>query len=240
MHRFTTECIVLKNINYKDADKIFTLYSKERGKITAVAKGIRKISSKRKGLVDTFNHIKVSITESSNSFDYLTEVVPVTTFNNLKASLDYSVLGYYVLELCDRLTESNDPNENIFDLLLKTLKLMESQFLDPKVVVCYFELSLVRNLGYAIRFDSCINCGKKFSLDWGSYRLNLALGGLVCNDCKNGLQIALQDAQFLHFLQKGKLVKDLKVSSETLSLIKVFIRSILEDNFKTSRAFGNF
>lgn len=240
MRNFTTECIVLKNINYKEADKIFTLYSRDRGKITAVAKGIRKISSRRKGIIDTFNHIKVSITESSNSFDYLTEVVPVTTFNYLKANLEYSVLGYYILELCERLTENNDPNENIFELLLKTLRLLETQLLDPKIVVSYFEVSLVRSLGYELKFDSCVTCRKAFSLDWGTYRINLALGGLACDDCKNGLPISQQDAHFLHLLQKGKLGKDLTVSSDTLNLIKVFIRSILEDTFKTSKAFGSF
>lgn len=240
MNRFTTECIVLKSINYKDADKIYTFYSKDKGKISVTVKGVRKISSKRKGTLDTCNHIRVGITEAQNSFNYLSEVVPLTSFNTLKSDLQLSIKGYYVLELCDRLVETEDPNPKIFELLLKTLRLLDGRILDPVVAVGYFELLLMKSLGYELRFDACVKCGKRFSQTWQEYRLNFAIGGLICDDCKNGMLIKSSDAMGLYLLEKGKISKDAHISAETLSLIKAFIQSVLDERFRTVRMFGAF
>ena len=70
----TLEAIVLKNRKHGEADKIFTLYSKKKGKITAIAKGVRKVSSRRGGNLDTLNHVVLGVNEGKGDFKYITEV----------------------------------------------------------------------------------------------------------------------------------------------------------------------
>lgn len=238
MYRFTTECIVLKNTNYKDSDKIFTLLSKDKGKIVVVAKGVRKIASRRKGTLDTFNHIRVGITESRNSFDYLTEVVPITSFTELKNDLHSAVKGYYMLELCDRLLEPENSQTEVFELLLKVLRLLDKKALDASILVGYFELLLMKKLGYELRFDRCVSCTRSFSDDWEGFRVNFNLGGLICENCKNGLSIKPSDANAFYYLEKGKVSKETYISVETLSLLKLYVQSVLDDKLRTQRIFG--
>ena len=236
--KYNSECIVIKNINYQDADRIYTLYSREKGKISATAKGVRKISSRRNGVLDTLNYVNVSISESTNGFKYINEVVHKESFSALKDKLDYSKKGYYVLELIHRLIEDEEPNEEIFDLIVKTLKLLNEAKMPKEIVLSFFELRLLKLLGYALTFGSCVSCKREFSNEWKEYRINLALGGLICDRCRNGLLIPANDAIFLNSLEKGKLLKGATVSKETLNLIKVFIQGVLEDDFRTVRAFG--
>lgn len=239
MRKFNTEAVILKSIKYRDSDKIFTLFSPDQGKFTAIGRGIRKISSKRSGTMDTLNHVQISITSQNNGPKYISEVVLVNSFPKLKDDLGYSVKGFYIVELLHRLIEDEAPNYELFETVIKTLKLLDSKRLNSDMALSYFEISLMRQLGYALRFGECVSCGKEFSDDWNYYRMNLGLGGLVCDDCRNGLLISPKDAQFLNSIEKGKVVKEAVVSKETLNLVRTFIRDILEDNFRTAKVFGS-
>ena len=236
--KYNLECVVIKNVKYQDSDRIYTLYSKELGKISATAKGVRKISSRRNGTLDTLNYVQANISESSKGFRYINEVAPKDSFSVLKDDLSYSKQGYYVIELIHRLIEDEEPSEEIFDLLVKTLKLLSDSKIENEIILSFFELRLLKLLGYALTFDSFVSCKKEFSRNCGVYRVNLALGGLICDDCKNGLLIPAKDAIFLNSLEKGKLLKNTTVSKETLNLIKVFIQNVLESDFQTVKAFG--
>ena len=74
MKKYNLRAVVIKSIKYKDADKIFTQFSKEMGKISANARGVRKISSRRAGNLDTLNLVSVAIRTSDNGFNDIEEV----------------------------------------------------------------------------------------------------------------------------------------------------------------------
>lgn len=238
MHKYNVEGIILKNINYKDADKIFTIYSREKGKFTAIASGVRKMTSKRKGVLDSLNHVQFSLNKSSNRPTYISEVVLINSFSTLKSDLEYSVKGYYVLELIHRFIEDEEANPKIFDFVIKTLRLLDEKRLNPEIALSYFELSLMKHLGYALRFNSCVSCNKLFDEDWSNFKINLGLGGLVCDSCQNGFNIPAKDAHFLNGIERGVLVKDASVTGETLHLLRSFVQNVLEDSFRTAKVFG--
>lgn len=239
MRKFNTEALILKSLKYRDSDKIFTLFSPDQGKFTAIGRGIRKITSKRSGVLDTLNHVQISITSQTNGPKYISEVVLVNSFPQLKDDLDYSVKGFYIAELLHRLIEEASPSEELFEVAVKTLRLLDNRKLNSDMTLSYFEISLMRQLGYALRFGECVSCGREFSDNWTYYRMNLGLGGLVCDDCRNGLLIPSKDAYFLNGIEHGRVVKDANVSKETLNLVRTFIRDILEDNFRTAKVFGS-
>ncbi len=240
MPNFNAECIVLKSSNYKESDKIYTLYSKDYGKFIATARGVRKISSKRGGNLDTLNHVVVGISESEKGYKYISEVQSSNTFRNLKNSLEMSAKGFYLAELVHKLTEEEQQGQDIFDLLLKTLRLLDSGVMDPMLAISYFEISLMRILGYGLTLDSCIECSKALDETWDGCKINFGLGGLVCTQCSSmGIVLSVGEARFLKSMNKGKIFPDLHEYSRPVDLIKMHVRDVLDGATKTVQVFGN-
>jgi len=145
---YTTECVVLKFKTYKDNDRLYTLYSKEKGKIIANAKGVRKIKSKRSGNLDTLNHLFVGIHENGD-FKTITEVKPIKSYREIKKSLETIKHAYYICELIYRFTEEEDTKTNkLFTLLIHSLEMLEEGKHDLKAVESAFELNFLKILGY--------------------------------------------------------------------------------------------
>ena len=83
MKKVNTVAVVLKSINYRDSDKIYTLLSKDLGKIPAIARGVRKISSRRAGNLDTLNLVKVGLSEGLGGMRQIDEVSGLNSFTIL-------------------------------------------------------------------------------------------------------------------------------------------------------------
>jgi DNA repair protein RecO len=244
---YNVEGVVLKSFNHKDSDKIYTLYTHERGKISVFAKGVRKISSRRAGNLDTLNHVVVNINERTLSFKYLGEVVCKDSFSTIKKDLTSAARGFYISELIHRFTDEHQDDtrdaKRIFDLLIKTLRLLDSTDVDESHVVNFFEISLIKHLGYEVIFDHCVNCKRAFSDDWffngnRACFINFDLGGFVCNKCpQGGIPLSAHDALFLNGLSVGKIRTGLTLSSNFDDIMKMFIKSILDENVKSLSVF---
>ncbi len=185
MPRYNTACIVLRSIQYKDADKIYTLYSKDRGKISAIAKGVRKISSKRSGSLDTLNHVVVGLCEGTSELKVITETQPVNCFGSIKASLEKAASGYYLSELMYRFIEEDIADPKLFALLLNTLTKLDNATEGFDKLINSFEVNFMQLLGYKLNFKECVFCGAAYSRDWSHPYFNFELGGLCCPHCKD-------------------------------------------------------
>lgn len=152
MKRYNTEAIVLKNINYKESGKKYTLLTRKHGKIWAVAFGVRKISSRRGGNLDSLNLISVKISEN-NGFNNIDEVITLNSFKNLKTSYKDSMKAYYLAELVYKSVDEDSDAKNIFDLLRRTFETLDRNLYETDVVVAWFELMLLEILGYKPRLD---------------------------------------------------------------------------------------
>ncbi len=145
MPRYLVEAVVLKSINYQDTDRIVFLFTREKGKILVSARGVRKISSKRGGNLDTLNHISASISEGNNKkYKIVTEVTTTNSFKNLKKSLKNSARGFYIVELVDKLLDEGQVNEKAFDLLVESLQKMDSSLNNEVSRVNHFEIKLMQ------------------------------------------------------------------------------------------------
>jgi|LakMenEpi03Aug12_release.lakeMendotaPanAssembly.Ray.scaffolds.fasta_scaffold01822_5 DNA repair protein RecO len=119
-----TQAIVIKRINFKDQDKIITLYTNEFGKIGVLAKGIRKIDSKRKSHFELGNLIKVELIES-HKFYIAAQTELNKSYSNIKKSFERANALYYILEVFDGLIPEKDENITLFRFLEKTLITLE-------------------------------------------------------------------------------------------------------------------
>ena len=238
MKTYNTQAIVLRSYNYKDSDKFYTFYSKDLGKFTALAKGVRKISSKRGGSLDTLNKVTLKVRESTQEYKYINEVDCTNSFVDIKRDLSLSSRGFYFVELVHKFTQETSDNSDVYDLLVKSLLLLNSKKVDPDLVVNFFEISLMKILGYGLVFDKCVVCDKSFSEVWEAYKISLNLGGFVCDACTAyGYAVTSQEALYFNLASRGRVGKITKISSGANNLIKSYVRDVLQDGLKTLAVF---
>lgn len=154
MKKYNTEALVLKCVNYKDADRIYTLLTKDVGKITAVARGVRKISSRRSGNLDSLNLVSVKITENSNGYRSIDEVETLDSHKRVKNDYAASITAYYLAELVHRSIEEDSSVPEVYDLIISSLKSLANDYIPPKLVSAHFEVMLLKILGYDINYLS--------------------------------------------------------------------------------------
>ena len=235
MKKYNTQAIVLKNIKYKDSDKIFTLFSKDYGKISAIARGVRKISSRRGGNLDTLNFISVSIYEGSNGIKNIEEVKTLESFKNLKKDLGKSMKAYYIVELVHKATEEDESFSGIFELLVKSLKALEKNGYAGDLFVTYFEINLMKILGYQLTVDKCRKCERVLDETWKKYIFNVENGSIECEKCaKFGVGLSKDAALAFGEIYKGKMTKEMhKLVPEIDKIMKIYISRKLESKFKS-------
>ncbi len=112
--------VVLKRINYADADKIITVYTAEKGKVVLLAKGIRKIKSRRAPHLELFNLVRLTV-HPSKSFGIITEAKVDNDYSTIKSNLMLSGYLFYIAEVIDKLLPEYQSHPEILDLLLNTL-----------------------------------------------------------------------------------------------------------------------
>jgi len=145
---YKTEGIILKRMSFGEADKILTIYTKHYGKIRAVAKGIRKIKSRKGGNVELFNQSIVFLIRGRN-LDILTEAQVINSFKAWRHNLEMVVLAYYFCELVDKLTPDGQANGYLYDILRSFLgKIGQEGYLGG--LARSFEEKVLIELGFGI------------------------------------------------------------------------------------------
>ena len=147
MSTYKTEGVILKRLNYGEADRILTIYTKYRGKIRAMAKGVRKITSRKGGNVELFNHCVLFLAEGRN-LDIVTEAQVVNSFSRVSDDLEKTAAAFYLVELVDQLTPDGQVNRQVFDLLVSALASLRTTINNQQLTISNFEVELLRLLGF--------------------------------------------------------------------------------------------
>ncbi|HLD50888.1 DNA repair protein RecO [candidate division WWE3 bacterium RIFOXYC1_FULL_40_10] len=161
MRKYNVTAIVLKNSAHKDADKLFTMLSQENGKIIAIAKGVRKITSRRSGSLDTLNKIKLAISQSDSGFKFINEVQLIESFPRLKKDYEKVKKALYLAELVNKTVFEEIDSELIYNIFEKSLQALNDSADNADLIVSKFELNLLKHLGYGV--DLNILKEKKFA-----------------------------------------------------------------------------
>ncbi len=179
MPLYTAHAIVLRRINFGETDRIVTLLTRERGKISAIAKGSRKPISRLAGPTEMMTYSRMQLATGRN-LDIITQVDGKESFPRIRSDLQRIAHGTYLMELVDRLTEEHERNIDLFDTLLSALYLMERPN-DPAKIAHMFELHFMKLLGYEPVLDKCVRCEKPIETDEPQF--SPSLGGLACGEC---------------------------------------------------------
>lgn len=148
---FTTHAIVLKRRNVGEADRILTIFSKEYGRMRVIAKGIRRIHSRRAPHLEVFSHVSL-VLYKGKTWDSVTEATPIHAFGFLREHLPRVSTAYYLCELVDALLPERQEHRDVYTLLVGALSVLDDTTeADLLIVNEQFALELLRRLGYLAR-----------------------------------------------------------------------------------------
>jgi DNA repair protein RecO (recombination protein O) len=177
--------LVLRTADWSETSRIATLWTREFGKVRALAKGGRRLRSAFESALDLLTLCSiVLLRKSSGSLDLLTEAQVVQRFPRLRNNLGALYAGYYVAELLADWTEENDPHPQLFDEAVAALH--DFGGADPALVgprVMRFEAVFLREMGFSPVLEACAACGGTLAEE--ALAFSPAAGGVVCPRCQS-------------------------------------------------------
>ncbi len=218
-HLHRCQALVLRHIDYGEADRIVSLLTAEQGLQKAFARAARKSRKRFGAMLEPFSQIIVHYRSGRGSLWSLQETELLDSRTGLRQDLQRLGLASYGVELVELLLEEAQPQPQIFQLLCSYLDFL-AQGGDGEVARLLYELRLVYLLGYIPHFLHCSLCLKIFSDE--AIRFDAARGGSLCLDCAggSGAQIGLGTI--------GSLARTLNISPSRFSGFR-FGRQTLEE-----------
>jgi len=178
--RASLASIVLSRFDLGEADRVLTLITPEIGKLKAIAKGIRRPTSRVGGSLEPFAELRIQLARG-RTFDVVTQVVVGHAWLTLRDSLESAATAWYIAELADRSLEERHPAEPLYSLLHRAYELLDAE-MAPGRVARWYEMRLADELGVRPEVDRCVECDRL--LEAGeSYRWVPPLGGVLCERC---------------------------------------------------------
>jgi DNA repair protein RecO (recombination protein O) len=178
---YRDEAIVLRTHKLGEADRIITMLTRHHGRVRAVAKGVRRTTSRWGSRLEPFTHVDLQLAEG-RSLDTVTQAETLTPFH-AEIGLDYDryTAGTVMLETADRLvSEERQPSTQQFLLLVGGLRAMSSGDRGASQVLDSYLLRSLAVAGYAPSFEHCARCGDEGPHRWFSP----AAGGVLCATCR--------------------------------------------------------
>ena len=239
--RYTTDAIVLSRFDLGEADRVLTLITPGIGKLKAIAKGIRKPTSRIGGSLEPFAELQVALARG-RTFDVVTQVSGVGhAWLNLRDSLESAATAWYLAELADRSLEERHAAEPLYALLRRAYELLDAG-MAPGRVARWYEMHLLDELGVRPEVDRCVECDRMLEAD-GRFRWVPPLGGALCDRCPgpphNQAGLSLEALKLLKAYQRldvaalAALRIQTSVERETEAALREFTRQALERDAKS-------
>ena len=178
--RYTTDAIVLSRFDLGEADRVLTLITPGIGKLKAIAKGIRRPTSRIGGSLEPFAELQVALARG-RTFDVVTQVSVGHAWLNLRDSLESAATAWYLAELADRSLEERHAAEPLYALLRRAYELLDAG-MAPDRVARWYEMHLLDELGVRPEVDRCVECDRMLEAD-DRFRWVPPLGGVLCDRC---------------------------------------------------------
>ena len=230
--------MVLNAMPIGEYDKRITLLTKERGKITAFARGARRPNSQLLAATNPFSFGEFELFEGRSSYT-VSKATIQNYFRNWTVDFDVAYYGFYFMEFADYYCQENNDEREMLKLLYQSLRALESTSFNNDLVRMIFELKALAINGEAPNVYRCLNCGKTDALRYFS----LKRSGCVCAECNNQVadsrlldESSVYAMQFIISAPIGKLYTfslSEKVLWELKKLLKEYMDLYVNHNFKS-------
>jgi len=231
---YRTEAIVLARMDFKEADRILTIYTPQRGKFRVIAKGVRRPLSRLGPHLEYFSRCRLMLAKGRD-LDTVTGAETVDACLGLRADLDAFGHASHLVELLNRLTQDRQENQAAYDLLAASLRLL-ADGVDPFAVTRHYELALLTLLGYKPELYRCLGCETELAAVSNAF--SSRLGGTLCPLCRTsdaGARLLSVNAQkYLRTLDRhglaaaAKLTPDHGLCQELEGTLADYLRHLLE------------
>ncbi len=237
MPTYREEGIIIRKKDFGEADKILTIYTRERGRVVAFAPGARKITSRKASATELFTHGIYFLSEGKE-MDVLIEGEVLNSFYPLRDELQKAALAFYLAELLGHLVSDGQPNYPIYRLFLESVSLLARAKRRHELWIRAFEIKALTQLGFGPELFQCAHCTAPLSAE--KY-FQADLGGMVCRECfEDG--ILLTDEQLLFIRNLARLnwneLSRLRFEDYHLvdseKILSYYLREVLEKELTTA------
>ena len=219
--------IVLSGVNYGENDKILSVYTLEKGAVSARMKGVKKAGAKLKFASEPFCFAEFIIIGGANKNNIINASL-IDSFYPLREDINKYFCAAVAAEYVRRFMKEGIVSENMFTLLLEALKSLAYGQTAPKSVVAEFLLSALSLSGYALNLDGCPGCGQNLN---GKTFFDYESGGFYCENC---MEEGYRQINFSTYLYLKKLSEGLSLTDEqalpVLRLLDYYITNKPEEN----------
>ncbi|MGD9143400.1 MAG: DNA repair protein RecO [Dehalococcoidia bacterium] len=237
---YKTEAIVIKKTKLGEADTILTFFTPHLGKIQGFARSLRKPKSKMAGHLELLTHSQISLARGKN-LDTLTGSQTINAFLPMKNDLWLTSCGLYIAELVNQFTAEHQEHRDLFYLVLETLDhLCDGNNHD--IVLHYFELHLLEQVGYRPQLRECVTCHR--ALEPATNYFSPGTGGISCPECgqthSQAYPLSLNAQKVLRLLQDhdfssvARVKIDPALADELEKVIQGYLRYLLERDLKST------
>ncbi len=237
---FRAQSIVLRHSDWGEADRLLVLYTREQGKVRALAKGARKVTSRKAGHLQPFTYVTLQLAKGRDLL-IITQAETMNAFLPLHDNLVKTGYAAYIIELLDRFTyEEEGGNPTLFNLVVETLDRIEKEE-DAWLPIRYYEMRLLDHAGFRPQLFECANCGREILPE--DQFFSFSAGGAICPRCGQGLpnltRISLETLKYMrHFQRSGyrdasRARPSLEVQKEAEALMQGYFTYLLERELNT-------
>ena len=253
---YSIEACVLKHSDLGEADRVLTLFTPYKGKIRVIAKGVRRIISKKAGHLELLCHSQLQAAQGRN-LDIVTQAQAIENFPHLRTDLWHMTCGFYLAELIDRFIEDDTRHQDVYNLLLETLRSLDADALEvqeqstqgiepvgeehgrSQLLLRYFEINLLSYIGYEPVFRNCAHCNSELQPVENGF--TPALGGALCPNCSHlwGQKLSMNALKVLRLLQRTEWARmprlrlDARLHTEVETAMHGLLRFHLERDLKS-------
>jgi DNA repair protein RecO (recombination protein O) len=231
MPTYQADAIVLRRLDYGEADRIVTLLTREYGKLAAIAKGARRGKSSVSGSLDLFARSNMMLAKGKN-LDVVAQVERRSDARHIVGDLRRTAYAGLVAEVVDKVLEDRHPVDEIFDLVVLTLAALNVVERSPRADAAWFLMRILEVLGYLPQLQDCASCSTLLpeAQSWFSP----LLGGVVCARCGSqeqaGSWLSVNGLKVLRLMATGQaeLYDRLRLSEALLHEIEQALEAQLE------------
>ncbi len=217
MEEIKTKAIVIRASDYKDSDKLVTIFSAELGMIKARVRGVKKPKAKLAFCAQSFAFVDFLLVEKGGFYTVI-NASSIDQFFDLTADFDKYIFALAAMEVCEKTIKANDANHDMFMLLLNLLSEMCYKEASPILLFIKFMLEALKFLGFALAVNECACCENEIATKTFAYSYDY--NGMLCERC-------LQKNEFLE-LSGGEysILKNVELTDlKELEKLKVYSRN---------------
>ncbi len=226
---YNAPVIIIKSIDFSEADKLVTVFSEQYGKLRAIARGIKKPKSSLRSCVQPFCYSQLHFYRGRD-LELITQGKLLDFFGNSREDLERTLYSTYLMEMLDKSLLDRMPVPGLFGLTLNTLQSINNHGLNP-LFIRRFEFNLAVNLGYGPVLNQCVSCGQSQTL----VGFSLAEGGMVCRECRHTTKAGIINisGECLAILRQleganNNVLRRLRASAPALDQLEHFLEQYLQ------------